>query len=205
MKRLVLRVPIAGALVAALLAIAPAYVATAASSPAGLSVTIRNDNTQVQSGDQVKYTVTVKNAGVVPVDGRLVVTVPGYVSVLAAVGADRSGADASWPITVPAGGTVSKEVTGQLGAIPKGELRVTTLASFYLGDASEPAIRSAEADSIAGVSDPAHAVGERPTTAQPGLWMGWIIGGTAVVIAIIAALVVVVLMRRRSGARAVGS
>ena len=61
---------------------------------------------------------------------------------------------------VPAGGSVTEHLVGVLNDIPKGQLRVTTLVGFYLGDATEPAIRSADAATIAGVKDPAHAVSD---------------------------------------------
>lgn len=156
-----MRAAVAGAVLATLLAVGPAVAAEAA-APAGLSVSIRAGNSEVRSGDRLAYTATVTNEGTSTVEGRLVITVPDFVRVVDAEGSDRSGADTSWAVTVPAGGSVSKKLIGVVDRIPEGQLRVTTLASLYLGDAPQPTIRSADAAAIEGVKDPAHAVGDQP-------------------------------------------
>jgi hypothetical protein len=149
----------------------------------------------------LEYTATAKNSGTSPVDGRLLITVPAYLHVTAAGDATRTGVEASWAVTVPAGGSVTKKLDGVLDDIPKGELRVTTLVSLYIGDAAQPAIRSAEADTIAGVIDPARAVNDpAPARAGGALPIGWIALGIGAL-----ALVVVVgawwLARRARGSR----
>jgi len=187
---------VAVAVLAVLLVVAPVAAADAA-TPAGLSVSIHEGSGEVHSGDRLTYTATVRNEGTSPVDGRLVVTVPDFLSVDDAKGADRAGSDTSWTVTVPAGGSVSKKLTGVVARIPKGQLRITTLVSLYLGDETRPTIRSADAATIAGVSDPAHAVGDRPDTSTavplPGVLLG--LGGAAV--AAIGAVAVWRLLRRR--------
>jgi len=199
---------VAAVLLTALAALAPATGAYAAApataraaAPAGLSVSIHNGSTEVRQGDRLAYTATVKNSGTDPVDGRLVITVPSYVQVTEAADADDSGADASWAVTVPPGGSVTKKLTGVLEKIPKGEVRVTTLVSLYLGDAKRPAIRSAEADTIAGVKDPAHAVSDQAGAASaPGLPpIAWVGLGIAAVVAIGAVFAWQVTRRRRAG------
>jgi hypothetical protein len=181
---------VAAALLVMLLAVGPVGAADAA-VPVGLSVSIHNDSSEVRSGERLAYTATVRNQGTDAVDGRLVITVPAFFRVADARGADRNGFDASWTVRVPAGGSVTKKLTGVLGDIPKGQVRVTTLVGVYLGHATQPTIRSADAAAIAGVEDPAHAVsdqGAKPATAT-GLPLGWIgLGvGVAVLIAAVAA------------------
>jgi len=173
---------------AALLAGGPTVAALGA-APAGLSISIHNDTGSVRTGDHLSYAATLRNDGTAAVDGRLVVTVPAYMRITAANGADLEGTDASWSVEVPAGASVTKNVSASLGDIPKGELRVTTLVSLYLGDATQPAIRSAEADTIAGITDPAHAEGDKAVDSSRPLpsvlvWIG--IGVVAILVAVAA-------------------
>jgi hypothetical protein len=171
-----------GALLTAVLTVGPMTAAQAV-PPTGLSISIRNDSSELHSGDSLAYTATVRNSGTTPVDGRLAITVPAYVRVTDATGADRSGADSNWTVVVPAGGSVTKKLVGVLGNIPKTEVRVTTLVSLYVGDATQPVIRSAESDTIAGVKDPAHAVNDQPAKAasSPIGWIGLGIGAIALI------------------------
>ncbi len=192
MKRIVV-----GLLLTAVLAAGPATAAEAVAPP-GLSVSIRSSSSEVRTGDRLEYTATVKNSGTGPVDGRLLITVPAYVRVTGAAGAARSGVDTSWAVTVPAGGSVTKTLAGVLGDIPKGELRVTTLVGLYIGDATQPAIRSAEADTIAGITDSAHAIND-PAAAHgaPDTFpVGWIVLGIGVLV-LLAAVGVWWLLRGR--------
>ena len=172
---------VVGLVLTALWAAGPATAAEAVAPP-GLSVSIRNGSSEVHAGDRLAYTATVKNSGTSPVDGRLLITVPAYVRVTGAADAARSGVDTSWTVTVPAGGSVTKRLTGVLDDIPKGELRVTTLVSLYIGDSAQPAIRSAEADTIAGITDSAHAVNDPASTpgASDELPIAWIVLGVGV-------------------------
>lgn len=190
-----MRGAVAGALLAALLAVvspAPAEAAT----PAGLSVSIHAGSGEVHPGDRLTYTATVRNEGTTPIAGRLVITVPDFVRVSDAGDAERAGSDTTWAVTAPAGGSVTKKLTGVLDKIPKGQLRVTTLVSLYLGDDAQPTIRSADAATIAGVKDPAHAVGDSPAkpsaVPSPSPWIA--VGAAALAIGAIA---VWQLLRRR--------
>jgi hypothetical protein len=170
------------ALLTAVLAAGPVSTADAA-VPTGLSVSIQNDHAEVHSGDRVVYTATLRNDGTNAVDGRLVITVPAFIHVTGAEGADRTGLDASWTVTVPAGERVTKKLTGTLDDIPKGQVRVTTLVGLYLGDAAQPVIRSADAAAIAGVKDPAHAVNDQaPRTDAPAASWIWVGLGIAAVV-----------------------
>jgi len=187
-----------GAALTVLLALGPVAAAEAA-PPAGLSISIQRGGTEVHPGDRLTYTAIVRNDGTSPVEGRLVITVPDYLRVADAEGADRSGSDASWAVTVPAGAAVSEKLTGVLQRIPKGQLRVTTLVSLYLGDQAQATIRSADAAVIAGVRDPAHAVDDRPTSPTIQPWFLVVAGLAILVLAAIGALAAwrLVVRRRR--------
>lgn len=180
-----------------MLAVVPVATAEAAGPP-GLSVSIRNGRGEVRSGDRIVYTTTVRNAGTDSVNGRLVITVPEFLSVTDPGGAHRTGLDASWAVTVPAGGSVTETLTGRLGTIPQNAVRVTTIVGFYVGDADRPAIRSAEADTIAGVTDPAHAVNDRSSgpRAPAAFPMGWVVLGLGAVLVL--ALGAGLISRRRT-------
>jgi len=172
---------------------APAH----AGDATGLSVSITSGSSDLRAGDRVEYTATLRNGGTAEVDGRLTITVPSFVDVRDASGATQSGADASWTVTVPAGGSATKHLTGVVNEIPKGQVRVTTLVGFYLGDATEPTIRSADAATIAGVTDPAHAVGDPAPQAAPGMtWVWWAAAAALLVVA--AAIILWVRRRRRA-------
>jgi hypothetical protein len=171
-----------------------------AAPPTGLSISIQSDRAEVHEDDSLTYTATVTNDGTEAVDGRLVITVPEYVRITDLGGADGSGVDASWTVTVAAGDSVTKTLSVRLDTIPEEELRVTTLVGFYLDDATEATIRSAHAAAIAGVEDPAHAVSDpspQPTE-PPALLLVGLGVGAAVVLAATATWLL--LRRRRSSA-----
>lgn len=189
-----MRWSIAAALLAMLVAVAPAPTAYGVDGT-GLSVSIQSDGQDLRSGDRVEYTATVRNGGTDEVDGRLVITVPTFVDVADASGAARDGADATWSVTVPAGGSVTEHLVGVVNDIPHGQLRVTTLVGFYLGEATQPSIRSADAATIAGVKDPAHAVSDPAPQPASGAtsWLWWTVGAAALLVAVAAVMV----LRRR--------
>jgi len=191
------RVVVAGALCVAL-ALGTAT-AAAAAPPVGVSISINGGSAEVRAGDRLFYIATLRNGGTSAVEGRLVITVPDFVRVADAAGADRSGSAASWDVTVPVGGTVSEKLTGVLERIPKGELRVTTLASLYLAGETQPTIRTADAAAIEGVRDTARAAGDRPVTPAVQPWLVVWIGLAILVLAAIGALAAwrLVVRRRR--------
>jgi hypothetical protein len=62
---------------------------------------------------------------------------------------------ASWTLRVPPHSTVARQAMVKIGTIPSDQLRVTSLASLFLGPVTGvPAIRAADSDRIAGVVDP---------------------------------------------------
>jgi hypothetical protein len=130
-----------------------------AAPPPGLSVTISDATAQTASKATLTYTSTLTNAGTRPVTAQLVLAIPSYASYAQATGATVNKQTATWPVTVAAGKAVTKRAAVTIGTIPKGEVRVTTLISVYLpGHPPTLLIRSAEANRIQGVTDPAHSV-----------------------------------------------
>jgi hypothetical protein len=137
--------------------VASASAATTAAPPAGLSIAITDHVSEVQPGSAVQYTATVTNLGARAVTGTLAVTVPDY--------AKASGDTASWTVTVEPGKTASRTLDATIGTIPKGEVRVTALATLFArGSSTQILVRSADPDLIKGVRDPAQTV--RPAAAS---------------------------------------
>lgn len=195
---------IATGLVGSSLLLAPAASATTVSVPqvvpAGLSIAISDGVAETASGLSSNYTATVTNRGSTPVTGKLVITLPSHATYSDAKGAHIDKADATWQVTVAPGKSESRRATADVGRIPKGEVRVTTLATLYAsGDRAQILVRAADANAIQGVVDPAHTVGQKPKTAvvAPGNPTLLIVGGA--IFAVLLALVAtgMLLLRRR--------
>jgi hypothetical protein len=190
---------------AALLVAGPAVAAPAAAAPAGLSISLSDGLTQTRSGSELTYTASIANTGTTAVKGTLQLSPPSYASYQNTAGAKLSKQLASWSVSIPAGKSVSKKVIVKLGPIPRGQLEVTTLASFYIGKVTgPPTVRTADADHIAGVSDTPRTVKPKnaPTTslatnaanaapAAPAGKSGSGLAGWAIALIVIAGLVVV--------------
>lgn len=194
----------AGALVGVLLG-APAAVAATAiapeSVPAGLSIAISDGVAVTDSGSTSHYTATVTNDGTAPVTGRLVITLPAPAKYTEAAGAHVEKSDAAWQVRVPAGKSVTHRVTADIGRIPKGDVRVTTLATLYAsGDSTRILVRAADANAIRGVVDPAHTVGQKPAraAADGGTPTSLIVGVAISVVLLAFAATGVVLLQRRT-------
>jgi hypothetical protein len=135
----------------------PAIGPAAAAPPVELSISLSDGVGEVHSAMDVTYAAKVTNGGGAKVAGRLEIAVPGYVKLKKGGGGKVSKQTATWTVTVPAGKTVSRSVRAHIGDITKGEVRVTALASVFQGRSDVPLIRTADADRIAGVHDPAPA------------------------------------------------
>ncbi len=198
---------VAAVAVAGFLSAVPAAAAPAATR---LSISVSDGVSQVRDKTSVAYVATVVNAGTAPVTGRLVLEVPQYARygrVRAATVVHRT---ASWTVRVQPGATVRRRAPVRIGTIPSGQLRVTSLASLFLGSVTgSPAIRAADSDRIAGVVDPPATPVRSPVSraraAPPGrdhrgagawLWLGLPSVGLAA--AAVAGLLV--WRRRRAGA-----
>ncbi|MGO4535759.1 hypothetical protein [Leifsonia sp. 2MCAF36] len=193
-----------GALLSVLLGAPAAVAATAAApeaAPAGLSIAISDGVAATASGSTSKYTATVTNDGTAPVTGKLVITLPAQAKYSEAGGAHVEKSDAVWQVTVPAGKSVTHRVTADIGRIPKGEVRVTTLATLYAADdGSRILVRAADANAIQGVVDPAHTVGQKPAkAADSGGSPALLVVGVAISVVLLAlAATGVVWLRRRT-------
>lgn len=187
--------------VLASLAIAGTVAASVAAGapPTGLSVALTDGRSQVQSDITVTYTATLTNQGAEPVSASLVLTVPAYVTISDAPGATIAKSDATWPVTVNPGKSVKQTAVARIGAIPKGELRVTSLISVYQGKVTTgvPIIRSADTNTIKGVTDPKTATSSAGTTAGHSSTtpIVWIV--IAVVVLALVALGLVLVARKR--------
>jgi hypothetical protein len=216
------------ALAAALVLIATAAgwsidVASAAPAPVKLSITVTDEATLIHPKSATEYSATVTNQGSRSVRGTLVLTTPDYIRYAHVRGNGKiTNGDVRWKIAVGAGQAVTERVTVRVRTIPKSAVRVTTLASFYLGGVTgTPVIRTADADRIPGVKDAAPV--SAPDTAAPkqphresasasasasasdrtGLGMlGWSLLGGGAVIGLLAAALIARRWRRRGPASA---
>lgn len=153
---------------------------------------------------RVVYTAKLSNSGTNPVTANLVLTVPDYLTYRDTAGATVSKQNAEWPVTVPAGQSVTKKVTARIGSIPKAEKRVTSLATVYTGKTTGvPLIRSADASSIAGVKDAPAVAQSAPAQAKASAvksddhHTSWIVGSSIGVAALLVAAAVALFLRQR--------
>jgi hypothetical protein len=194
-------------MLAAVAALVPAGRPAEAAVPPQLSITLTDGVAQTRSGQSLTYTATVTNGGAKQVKGKLVLEVPAFTS---AGHAKHSAQTVTWTMTARGDSTVTRKATVKVHTIPKGMVRVTTLASVYLGATSGvPVIRTADADRIAGVPDPTPVtVSLRPSasptkrpaavSAQDGNGASlWLAAGLPIVIAAGLAAGALVWWRRR--------
>ena len=173
--------------------------AAAETAPTGLSVTITDGVHEVTSHTAVTYTAELANAGSEPVTATVLVRVPGFAELTA--GGEFAGTDATWNVTVLPGGSQTVTAEAQIGAIPPGEVRVTTMVSVYLGEGVDvasavPTIGSADADLIEGVTDPSTVTGSNDDDGAP-VDIGVMIGTAALVLIGLAALLVTLTRRTK--------
>lgn len=132
--------------------------------PAQLSISLTDGLAQVRSNTDVRYATRVTNNGSAPISAELVLSTPTYVTITHAPGAKVARHTVTWRITVRPGRVVSRPATAHIGTIAKTDYRVTTLASLYRGKETSgiPLIRTAVANPIVGVTDPAGTVKGSP-------------------------------------------
>jgi len=192
--------PLARLLVAALVAVplaAVPLVPAAADTPAApqLSVTMSNGTEVVHRGQTVTYATTVTNSGSDAVLTRVVADLPDYLTANSAKGAELTPHAARWTETLEPGAKKTFRVSASVGAIPKRDVRVTALASVYLGEEKSPLIRTADADRIPGVADAPTEIPGVTTVVAPRILLT--VGGLVVGLALLAAALIVVVRRRR--------
>jgi Domain of unknown function DUF11 len=153
-------------LASALFVLGQAVTAAAAPAAPSLSITVSDGHSTVRPHSRAEYTLTVVNEGTRRASGVLTFAAPSNIGYQRVSSGGRITSDAiRWKITVGAGASRTERVTVRLRAIPQSAVRVTMLASFYLGAVtSTPLIRTADADRIAGRADPAPAPPLRPLT-----------------------------------------
>lgn len=154
-----------------------------------LSVTLSDGVETVAAGDAVTYQAEVRNDGDT-IDTDIVIDAPGYVSLDEADDAVVDGHRATWSLALPHG-TTTFEIPASIGEIPDGEVRVTTLLSVYVGEATAPVVRTAVANRIAGVDD-------EPVASAPVPIVAWVVGGVAILLALVAVALLIVMRRRRT-------
>ena len=133
-----------------------------------MSIRVSDGVASVRDRSSVAYVATVVNDGDAAVTGKLVLQVPEFARYRHAPAATVRRHEASWTVRVPAHSTVSRQAGVRIGAIPSGNLRVTILASLFLGPATAtPAVRAADSDRIAGVEDPPATPLPRSPSATP--------------------------------------
>lgn len=170
----------------------------AAASPVKLSIALTDNRITMGASSAATYTATVTNSGTQAVSGTLVFSAPGFVQYTHVPRHGRiTKHDAWWKITVPGGESVTEQATVRVRTIPKSAVRVTSLASFYIGAVSgAPVIRAADADRIHGVKEPAPAPAIKPPAANPKIGsvgaglgaVGWsLIGAGALALAALVA------------------
>jgi hypothetical protein len=153
--------------VAGFVSAAPAAAAPNSTGPAAtrLSISVSDGVSQVADRTSVSYVATVVNDGADTVEGRLVLEVPAFVHYGRARAAKVTKQVASWAVRVPPNSKVTRRLAARIGTIPSAQLRVTSLASLFLGPVTAaPAIRAADSDRIAGVVDPPGTRVPKPTT-----------------------------------------
>lgn len=178
--------------------------------PAQLSVTLKNSEKTVTTGDKVTYTGKVANLGDNGADLKVVLQAPAYVKLTKAGGAKVEKNEATWTTTIAPGKTASFTAEASIGSIPRNERRVTTLASVYVGGGAAPIVRTANASFIAGVADtPGGKATHTPVASSSGsasaaTW-AWLVGAAVLVILVIAAVILLIRGRRAGGRRRAAS
>jgi hypothetical protein len=148
-----------GATVVAVTLFALGHIALAAAAPAPpqLSISLSDGRSAVDAHSADEYTITLVNRGTRAAHGTISLTAPSYAEYQKASGDGAiTHGTVRWTITLGAGESRTEHLTVRLRTIPKSAVRVTTLASFYLGaGAGTPLIRTADADRVPGRMDPA--------------------------------------------------
>jgi hypothetical protein len=176
----------------------------AAEVPDGLSVAISDGKKTVSGGDTLTYTVAVDNVDAsVSMIGSIVVTIPTFSTITEKGGAATATANGStsltWPLDIKSGTKAKQTFSIHLGSVPKGVVRVSTLATVYAVDGTVPVIGTADSNRIAGRVDPSDAANSANSTRFP-LGFEWLtpMVGVAIValVAMIAAILAATLIAR---------
>lgn len=141
-------------------ALATAGTAAADPLPSGLSITLADGRSQVRSDLDVAYVAKLTNTGSRAVRTRVRLQLPDYVTVTTAARVEVGKHEVTWRTTVRPGTTVTRTAKAHIGTIANSDVRVIALASVYpIGRWYRvPLIRTALANTIAGIHHPANTI-----------------------------------------------
>ena len=194
------------AMPAALAVSHPAPSHTAPAAPAlrvpALTISISEGHVAARAGDELTYTVSVRDSGAVAVP-RLTVsaTLPAELELLSASdhGVAASG-HVSWPASLPAGGTRTFRVVTRVTRTPAALLRLAAVACATLPGSSSPVVCAAHLDRLpaaAGAAAAAAASASRPARAASNR-LAYTAAGLAALAVLALGLLTAIAVRRRS-------
>ncbi|OLF15184.1 DUF11 domain-containing protein [Actinophytocola xanthii] len=168
--------------------------AASAELPPQLSIAVDNERTEVEPGDTLDYTVTVRNLGATEVKALLVTqTVPTGLRFESADPAGATDADGiTWTVALKANGEATVRSRMTVVATPPELLRLATVACARLTGNDPPIVCAAHTAQL-----PAAA---SRTASQPAADSGlpvWQIAAGAAALAVATAVAVFLLVRRR--------
>ncbi len=178
-------------------AVAPVFAAEPAAPQ--LSIAIDNGSSTASVGDQLNYTVTIKNLGPNSVED-LVVTQslpPGLTFESADSQGTSSTEKVTWSLSLEANSEVTLNSTTTVGATPDTLLRLASVACASTSATAAPIVCATDSDQLpAGAAAESAAAPTAPS--ENGIanlaWVWWIVGAAAVVLG---ALALVLFPRRR--------
>ena len=191
------------AMPAALAVSHPAPSHTAPAAPAlrvpALTISISDGHVAARAGDELTYTVSVRDSGAVAVP-RLTVsaTLPAELELLSASdhGVAASG-HVSWPASLPAGGTRTFRVVTRVTRTPAALLRLAAVACATLPGSSSPVVCAAHLDRLpAAAGAAAAAPASRPTRSVSNR-LAYTAAGLAALAVLALGLLTAIAVRRR--------
>jgi uncharacterized repeat protein (TIGR01451 family) len=179
---------------------APATSASAqAQAGPQLSIAIDDGHTSAKAGDELTYTITVRDLGSAPVTGLVVTqTRPtGLTLKTASPAAVEDARTVTWTVDLAANGAVTLHSTMTVSTTPHDLLRLASVACAATSAAGPPIVCATHSDQLPAGARAAHAAetsGARGASNRGG----WILGGGAAVV-VIGALGMLRARRRRAG------
>jgi uncharacterized repeat protein (TIGR01451 family) len=174
-----------------------------------LSIAVSDGRTSVNEGDQVTYTVRLRNIGRHMVRQlRLVQTLPAGLKLISATRrpATRPGT-LSWQISLAAGHSSTFRVTGRVGHTPDQLLRLATVVCASAGSSTRPIVCGAHSDELpAGAVAAAQAGRATASAASERTRMQYLrpAGAGLIIVVLIVITWLLVRRRRRAGGQQPG-
>jgi uncharacterized repeat protein (TIGR01451 family) len=163
-----------------------------------LSIAVDNGHASTKSGDQLDFTITVKNLGTSPVKSLSVTqTVP---TGLTFKSADAAGVAhvgiVTWNVDLKSGGTATVHTSMTVSATPDDLLRLATVACAGSSGHVAPIVCATDSDQLpAGATAEASVARAAASSARGSVWQYYLAGGVAAFAAIAGALII---RRRRT-------